>query len=78
MRDRLEWMRQGLCTQTDPELFFPEGQKGAKPAKAVCSRCPVFSQCYVWTMTELPPKYEGVYAGTTDWDRRQIKRREAA
>lgn len=45
------WMRDGLCRQTDPDLFFGDGdkphmsEKRTADAKKVCLSCPVLAQC---------------------------------
>ncbi|MBP2370289.1 WhiB family transcriptional regulator [Pseudonocardia parietis] len=39
------WMALGLCSQTDPELFFPDRGGPNHDAKRVCSGCPVQTAC---------------------------------
>jgi WhiB family redox-sensing transcriptional regulator len=34
-----------LCTQVDPELFFPELGQPTREAKAICAACPVRVAC---------------------------------
>jgi len=64
-----------VCSQTDPEIFFPELGRGATPetrlAKAICSECPVVVKCLQFALDngEL-----GIWGGTTNDDRRRIKR----
>jgi WhiB family redox-sensing transcriptional regulator len=50
----LHWHEMALCRETDPDLFFPERERGAstsgvirqaKQAKSVCSKCPVQARC---------------------------------
>lgn len=41
----LTWQDQGLCAQTDPELFYPEQGDNAEKAKSICRSCPVQLQC---------------------------------
>jgi len=36
--------------ETDPEVFFPEGNAPAAVAKAVCRRCPVAAECLEWAL----------------------------
>lgn len=64
------------CRGEDPELFFPlgwganyEGQ--VAEAKAVCARCPISRQCLDQA---LEWNAEGVWGGTTDDERRGLRR----
>lgn len=47
------WTADGVCAQTDPDLFFPEKGQADKTraAKAVCGPCPVWNQCLSDAMT---------------------------
>jgi WhiB family redox-sensing transcriptional regulator len=57
----------------DPELFFPfpgEREKEAQ-AKAVCAGCPVRVACLRFAVRE---GVEGVWGGTTDVERRGLRR----
>jgi len=65
------FLEQGLCAQTDPEAFFPEQGASASPAKAVCRRCDFRAECLDWA---LDHHEKGVWGGTTDHERRQLKR----
>lgn len=40
-------LERGLCTQVDPDLFFPNkpGLAGQRDALSVCARCPVLIEC---------------------------------
>ena len=72
-----EWQRQGPCRDEDPELFFPIGEVGVaaaeqiSEAKIVCGGCPVRAECLAWA---LALDEQGVWGGTTDDERRAIKR----
>lgn len=35
------WVEQSVCSQTDPEVFFPEKGSTTTDAKSVCAVCPV-------------------------------------
>lgn len=60
------------CT-SDPDAFFPEKGRSPRPAKALCKQCPARQQClnealsYGWSLI-------GVWGGTTDMDRRILRR----
>jgi WhiB family transcriptional regulator, redox-sensing transcriptional regulator len=49
------WMRDALCTDCDPELFFPSPQDEIPPrhgeAIRICRRCPVRRECLEWAIT---------------------------
>lgn len=62
------------CATADPEAFFPE--RGANEysnvlAKRVCKTCPYKSPCLEWA---LENKEMGIWGGTTESDRRKIRR----
>jgi WhiB family redox-sensing transcriptional regulator len=75
------WREYAECRNEDPDLFFPTGTTGpavmqTELAKSVCRRCPVQEQCLRWAMgTE---QTSGIWGGTTETERRALKRREAA
>ncbi|MFM8926978.1 MAG: WhiB family transcriptional regulator, partial [Rhodoluna sp.] len=37
----LAWQRDAICSQTDPEAFFPEKGGSTRDAKRICSGCDV-------------------------------------
>lgn len=69
------WRQDALCAQTDPEQFFPEKGHGqaeeSRQAKRVCAKCPVAAQCLEWALAN---DETGIWAGTTDRDRKQLRR----
>jgi WhiB family redox-sensing transcriptional regulator len=70
-------MKHGLCSQVDPELFFPEaGSNMTKRAKSVCSSCPVMDRCMSYALEH--PGIAGVWGGTTERDRDEIRRKRRA
>ncbi|GAA5223313.1 WhiB family transcriptional regulator [Membranihabitans marinus] len=46
------WWTLALCSQTDPELFFPDRGETARSAIRVCASCPVQRECLVKAMAE--------------------------
>jgi WhiB family redox-sensing transcriptional regulator len=70
-----EWMRDGLCAQTDPEAFFPERGGSTRDAKAVCASCPVLVECRTYGM-EHNERF-GVWGGLSERERRVLRRRAA-
>ncbi|MFJ4091459.1 WhiB family transcriptional regulator [Kitasatospora sp. NPDC089913] len=75
------WRASAGCRGSDPELFFPIGSgtsfatlAQSDEAKAVCGRCPVARECLEWALNVA---VEGVWGGTTETERRAIRRRRA-
>ena len=73
------WRRLAACRGADRALFF--GDWGEKPeaqaareakAKAVCEGCPVRRECL--TLAVLTPVRYGVWGGTGERERTQIRR----
>ena len=67
------------CADEDPELFFPASNGGLaqlqiEEAKAVCRRCPLMATCL---QDALDRGEHGVWGGTSEDERRAIKRRAA-
>lgn len=67
-----DWMDRAACLNIDPDIFFPERGESAKPAKRVCSQCPVVQQCLDYALT-LPEDRLGVFGGTTPRERSRIR-----
>lgn len=64
------WQRDALCAQVDPDAWFPEQSNAAPPQVfTVCGRCPVRRSCLA---AALLRHEEGVWAGTTEADRRHL------
>jgi WhiB family transcriptional regulator, redox-sensing transcriptional regulator len=76
-----EWRKIAACRDTDPELFFPIGTTGAallqiEQAKAVCRICPVQAECLEFALATNQDS--GVWGGTSEEERRMIRRSRAA
>jgi len=65
------WWFEGLCAQTDPELFFPEKGGSVREAKAVCAGCPVRGDCLEYALAH-GERY-GVWGGTSEHERRRLQ-----
>ncbi|EFE71205.1 MULTISPECIES: WhiB family transcriptional regulator [Streptomyces] len=75
------WRNRAACRTEDPDLFFPIGTSGpallqTEQAKAVCRRCPVREQCLQWALDT--GQSIGVWGGTSETERRALKRRITA
>lgn len=69
---RLPWVDYAVCSQTDPEVFFPEKGASTADAKAVCRRCPVRTECLEAALAR--GERFGVYGGRSERERRRILR----
>jgi WhiB family redox-sensing transcriptional regulator len=69
-----EFMTDGLCTRTDPELFYPGKGHLAEPAKEVCRRCPVRVECLEYALAH-DERY-GVWGATSARERQRLRRRQ--
>lgn len=63
------WMRRAYCRGANPDIFHDDGHEVT--AKAYCQRCSVAVDCLEWA---LGRNEEGVWGGTTDAERRALKR----
>ena len=65
------WWFEGVCAQTDPEVFFPEKGGSVREAKAVCARCPVRAQCLAHALAH--GERFGVWGGLSEPERRRLQ-----
>lgn len=70
-----EWMTWALCAETDSDAFFPERGGSARHAKAICSGCPAQEECLEYA---LEYGEVGIWGGTTETQRRRMKRADLA
>jgi hypothetical protein len=69
-------IEQGACVNAkDPEIFFPEVEKGwadrAAEAKSYCGVCPIAVACLMSAMAE---GYDGIWGGTTTFERKRLRK----
>lgn len=70
-----DWARQAACTNTDPDLFFPEPDAPADliaQAKQVCAGCPVRKHCLDDAIRRGEP--DAICGGLTVSERQQLLR----
>ena len=75
-----EWWGLAACRDAEPEVFFPISATAAsrdtvQRAKAVCSSCPVQSQCLRYALRHR--QEQGIWGGLTEDERRLLSRRLA-
>lgn len=68
------WRRQGICSHTDPDIWFPEREKitHCKQAIELCLQCPVRIECLEAALTSEEEE-RGIWGGTTTKQRKQIR-----
>ncbi len=69
------WEERGLCRQVDSEIFFPDKGESTRPAKSICARCEVRTECLETAMRRN--EAFGVWGGLSERERRALKRRAA-
>ncbi len=75
------WRDEAICRETDPDLFFPIGTTGQAllqidRAKQVCQECTVQVSCLEFALETNQDS--GIWGGTSEEERRDIRRRIAA
>lgn len=69
----LAWQTDALCSQTDPEAFFPEKGGSTRDAKRICTSCDVRSECLEYALQN--DERFGIWGGLSERERRKLKRR---
>jgi WhiB family redox-sensing transcriptional regulator len=64
------WRARALCSQLDPETFFPAPREPTDPAIALCRSCDVQGACLAWALDA--GDCHGVWGGTTARERRAM------
>ncbi|MCR2785232.1 MULTISPECIES: WhiB family transcriptional regulator [unclassified Microbacterium] len=69
---QLAWQTDALCSQTDPEAFFPEKGGSTRDAKRICTSCDVRSECLEYALNN--DERFGIWGGLSERERRKLKR----
>ena len=69
--DEPDFMKYGLCAQTDPEAFFPEKGGSTRDAKKVCGACAYQAACLDYAL-ENGERF-GIWGGLSERERRRLK-----
>ena len=69
------WMRDALCAESHPDLWFPEHAHTFenRQARMICERCPVREQCLEYALVN--GENEGIWGGLLPRERRLLKRK---
>lgn len=78
----LEWMRDGLCRQVDPDIFFHPDKGQDTPgrleaARKTCQACEVLSTCREWILDreDAGMREYGMWGAMTEGERTKVRRR---
>ncbi len=71
--EEASWQERALCSQTDPEAFFPEKGGSTREAKKICTGCEVRGECLEYAL-EHDERF-GIWGGLSERERRRLKRR---
>lgn len=72
----LSWQSDALCSQTDPEAFFPEKGGSTRDAKRICESCDVRNQCLEYALQN--DERFGIWGGLSERERRRLKKARQA
>lgn len=68
----LSWRDDGACRGLEPDIFYPDEDDDAEPAKIVCAMCAVRVSCLEHALRFR--EREGIWGGATERERRRIIR----
>lgn len=68
----LAWQMRALCSQTDPEAFFPEKGGSTREAKTICAECEVRAECLEYALAN--DERFGIWGGLSERERRRLRR----
>jgi WhiB family transcriptional regulator, redox-sensing transcriptional regulator len=66
------WHERALCSQTDPEAFFPEKGGSTREAKKICVGCEVRGECLEYALQN--DERFGIWGGMSERERRRLRR----
>lgn len=68
----VDWRASALCSQTDPEAFFPEKGESTRQAKKICHGCEVREPCLEAALAR--DERFGIWGGLSERERRRLRR----
>jgi WhiB family transcriptional regulator, redox-sensing transcriptional regulator len=69
------WRDDAHCRSADVELFFPSAESGIEEiqaAKGLCQSCHVRNRCLEYAL--VTNQEDGIWGGTTEGERRRLRR----
>ena len=73
---RSDWRTDALCAEVGGTIFFPPKGASADPARSICNRCAVVSECLTDALRD--DRQVGIRGGLTEAERKRILREVAA
>ena len=73
---RPDWRTEALCAEVGGTIFFPPKGASANPARSICNRCAVVSECLTDALRD--DRQVGIRGGLTEAERKRILREVAA
>ncbi|MBM7280330.1 WhiB family transcriptional regulator [Gordonia rubripertincta] len=67
------WHEDAICSQADPDAWFPEKGEATVAAKLICAGCDVREQCLQWALDN--GERFGVWGGLSERERREERAR---
>jgi WhiB family transcriptional regulator, redox-sensing transcriptional regulator len=74
--NRPAWQKDAACNGAGTESFMPGRGGSFKRARELCAACLVRDECLSFALAD--DELEGMWAGTTDRERREMRRRSVA
>ncbi len=71
-KGELAWQDGAPCSQTDPEVFFPEKGGTTREGKQVCLGCDVRDKCLSYALDN--DERFGIWGGLSERERRRLKK----
>lgn len=65
-----DWTKDAVCSQTDPEMFFPEKGGSTREAKKQCRSCDVIEECLAYALRNH--ERFGIWGGLSERERRPL------
>lgn len=68
-----DWTIDALCTQSDPDAWFPDHTgttAESRMVKAICQQCPVVAECLQVAIDNH--EIHGIWGGLTPMERRRL------
>jgi WhiB family redox-sensing transcriptional regulator len=65
-----EWQHSGACNGLPSRMFFPQRGESPRPAKRVCSGCPVKNECLAYA--RRTGIRHGIFGGLTPKEREEL------
>jgi WhiB family redox-sensing transcriptional regulator len=72
--DNRDWIEAGKCRDYPAKVFFPSNGAGVEVARRICAECAVKEACLAYALANRIT--QGVWGGTSERQRRTLRRQE--